>query len=82
MDLVILDRDLTEIVTDVMPRRLVMIAGNIDHARAVPRLAKQLLDDVIMFLRPVETFLELPAIDNVTDQIERLATRIFEKMEE
>ena len=74
MELVVfLDRDLAKIETEIMACGLVMIARDIDHAGAVPRLAEQFLDDIIMFLRPVEAFFQLPAIDDIANEIERLA---------
>ena len=45
-------------------------------------LAKQFLDDVVMFLRPVKALFQLPAIDDVADKIQRLASRVFQEMEQ
>ena len=59
-----------------------MIARNIDHAGAVTRFSQQFLDDVIMFLRPVEAFFQLPAINDVADQIQGFTARIFQKMQQ
>jgi hypothetical protein len=59
-----------------------MIARNIDHAGAVTRFSQQFLDNVIMFLRPVEAFFQLPAINDVADQIQGFAARIFQKMQQ
>ena len=48
----------------------------------MPRLAEQFLHHIIMLLRPVEAFFQLPAIDDVADQIQRFAAGIFQEMQQ
>ncbi len=59
-------------MADVVAREFVVIAGHIDHARALARLAQQLLHDVIMGLRPIPAALQAPAVDDVADEINRV----------
>ena len=49
-----------------------MIAGDVDDARAVLRLAEDRADDVVVRLRPEERLLQAPQIDDVADQVERV----------
>ena len=81
MDVVFLDSNLAKIETEIMARGFVMIAWNIDNASTVAGLAKQFLNDVIMFLRPEKAFLQLPTINNIAYEIEFLTTCVFQKME-
>ena len=47
-----------------------MVARDVHNARAFARFAQQLLYDVIVGLRPVPVMTKLPAINDVTDQID------------
>ena len=82
VDVVFLDSNLAKIETEIMARSFVMIARNIDNAGTVAGLAKQFLNDVIMFLRPEKAFLQLPAINDIAYEIEFLTTCVFQKMEQ
>ena len=81
VDVIFLDSNLAKIKTEKMARGFVMIAWNIDNASTVAGLAQQFLDDVIMLLRPEKAFLQLPAINDIANEIECLATCVFQKME-
>ena len=50
-----------------MAAELVVIARNVDDARTFARRAQDLLDDVVVRLRPVPFATDLPAVDDVTD---------------
>ena len=76
------DVDAAEVVADVAARELVVVAGNEDHARALARLAQQLLDDVVVRLRPVPAAAQLPAVDDVADEVERLALGAAQEVEQ
>ncbi len=65
--------DAAEVVLHVAPRELVVVAGHEDHARALAGLAQDLLHHVVVALRPVPAAPQLPAVDDVTDQVQRLA---------
>ena len=47
------DLDAAEAQADELARELVVVARHEDHARAVAHLAQQLLDDVVVRLRPI-----------------------------
>ena len=66
----------------VVAQKLVVIAGDVDDARALARLAQELLDDVVVLLRPVPAPLEPPAVDDVADEIEGLGVVAAEEIEE
>ena len=54
-----------------------MIARDTDHAGAVTHFSQQLPNDVIMFLWPVEALFQLPAVNNITTQIEGFTSGVF-----
>jgi hypothetical protein len=64
------DRDAAEIHTDVVTRRLVVIARHIHHLRALARLAQDFLHDVVVQLVPVPAPFQLPAVDDVADEVQ------------
>ena len=76
------DFDAAEIEAGVIAREFVVIARHIDDARALARLAQQLLDDVIVRLRPVPAALQPPAVDDVADEIDRVGVVVFEEIEQ
>lgn len=53
-----------------MARTLVVVARDVDYLGALPCLAQDLLDDVVVRWVPVPPALQLPAIDDVADQIQ------------
>ena len=58
-----------------------MVAGDVDDARALATLPEQLLNHIIMGLWPVKAFpLHAPAIDDVTDQIDRVCVMLTQKI--
>ena len=59
-----------------------MIAGHIDDLRALAPLAQELLDDVVMRLRPVPASLQPPAVDDVADQIDLLGLVLAQKVDQ
>ncbi len=58
-----------------------MIARQVDDARALARLAQQLLHDVVVVLRPVPARAQLPAVDDIADQIDRVGVVIAQEIE-
>ena len=64
-------------------QELVVVARDIDDLGALARLAQQLLDDVVMALRPIPARApEPPAVDQIADEIERLGVIGLEEFEE
>ncbi len=76
------DFDSAEIVIQIFACELVVVAGNVDDACALARLAQELLDDIVMRLWPEPAALETPAVDDVSDQIDRLGLRVSEEIEQ
>jgi hypothetical protein len=50
-------------------QKFVVVAGDIDDARALARFAQYFLNNVIVLLRPVPGASKPPAVDNVANQI-------------
>ena len=48
-----------------------MVARDVNDARAFARFAQNLLNDVVMLLRPVTAATQLPDVDQVAHHIER-----------
>src|SRR5204863_1952434 len=63
-------------------QHLVVIARHIDDARALARLAQELLYDVIVRLRPVPSAAQGPAVDDVADEKNRLGIIFAQEVEE
>ena len=59
-----------------------MVAGDVDHPGTFAHLAEQLLDDVVVGLRPIPTTLEAPTVDDVADEIDRLRVVMLEEIED
>jgi len=66
------DLDHAEVRAEIIAQEFVVIAGEIDNARALAALAQDLLDDVIVRLRPIPRPFQAPAIDDIADQIDCL----------
>ena len=66
----------------VSPRKLVVVAGHEDHACALARLAQQLLHHVVVRLRPVPLPPQLPAVDDVAHQEQRLAFDVAQEVQQ
>ena len=74
--------DAAEVQSGIIAEGLVMIARDVDDPRSVLRLLEHAADDVVVAWRPVPAFAELPAVDDVADQVERLAIGRFEEIEQ
>ena len=76
------DLDAAEMRALERPQELVVIAGDVDDARALAALAQQLLDHVVVRLRPVPGAAQPPAVDDVADQIDRLGVVVAQEVEQ
>ena len=63
-------------------QHLVVIARHVDDTRALARLAQELLHHVVVLLRPVPAGFERPAVDDVTDQVDRLGVILAQEVEQ
>ena len=75
------DLDAAEGEPDELARELVVIARHEHHARAAPHLAQQLLDHVVVSLRPIEARAHAPAVDDVADEIVGLGIVVAQEVE-
>ena len=66
-------QDAAELVIEIAAQHVVMVARRQDHAGALAGLAQEFLDHVVMALRPVAGAAHPPEIDDVADQIQRVA---------
>ena len=62
--------DPAEMGAVITAQEFVVIAGNVNDAGALARLAQQLLHHVVVRLRPIPARFQRPAIDDVADQID------------
>ena len=60
----------------------IVIACDIDNPRAFARFAQEFLNHIVVGLWPVPTFFQLPAVDNVADQINRLCLVVRHKVQQ
>jgi hypothetical protein len=74
--------DAAEVVTGKIAQEFVVIAGDVDHARALAGLAQELLHHVIVGLRPIPAAFQLPGIDDVANQIDGLGIVVTKKVEQ
>jgi hypothetical protein len=65
----------------VVPRDLVVVAGDVDDPRAVAGHGQELLQDLVVGLGPVPVAGEAPAVDDVADQEELVAVVAVEELE-
>ncbi len=76
------DFDAAKMGAEEVTQELVVIAGHIDEARALARLAQQLLHHVIMRLRPIPAALQPPAVDDIADKVDRLRIMVLQEVQE
>jgi len=82
VDRLLLDAHVAECELAVLPRCLVVVAGDIDHVGALARLAQDLLHHVVVRLRPVPPALQAPAVDDVAHQVEIVALVLPQEVEQ
>ena len=75
---VFLDRD-RAVSAEMTGEKLIVIAWNVDDPRPFAGLAQNLLNHVVMLLRPVNATFERPDIDQITDDVERLELVFLEE---
>ncbi len=70
-----------EVTTRIAPEDLVVVPRHVDDLGPFARLAQDLLDDVVVALRPVPGLAQPPAIEDVPDQVEVVGLRAANKVE-
>jgi len=71
----------TEMGAVIIAQKLVVVTWDIDQASSLPRLAEQLLHDVIVGLWPIPAGAKLPAVDDIADQINNVGIMIAQEVE-
>src|SRR5665811_806762 len=65
-----LDGDAAELRTAIVAHRLVMVARDVDELGAFAHFAQELLQDVVVGLRPIDAAPDAPEVDDVADQVD------------
>ncbi len=76
------DFDPAEVQAGELAEHLIMIARDIDDPGPAMRALQNAPDDVIVRGRPVELLLQPPAINDVADQVHRLAVGVVEEVDQ
>ena len=74
--------DAAEIRAEVVAQEFVVVARHVDESRPLAHLAQDLLDDVVVRLRPIPAALQPPAIDDVADEVDRVGIVMPQKVEQ
>ncbi|MBA7680558.1 hypothetical protein ES703_88878 [subsurface metagenome] len=82
MDGVLHHIDTAEMRAVIFAQELVVIAGHVNDLGALARLAQQLLHEVIVGLRPVPVRLQRPAVDDISDEIDRVGVVNAEEIQQ
>ena len=61
------------VFTEESAHHLVVVAGDVNETRALAAFAQDFLDDIVMALRPVTAAAQAPDVDEVADEVQRLA---------
>ncbi|KAF1857770.1 hypothetical protein Lal_00041159 [Lupinus albus] len=64
------------------PKELVVVARQVDDVRPLADLAQELLHHVVMGLRPVPAGAELPAVDDVADEVDGVRVVVPQEAEQ
>ena len=60
----------------------IVVADDVDDFRSLPAFAQKFLNDIVVFLRPVDASAQGPDVDEITDKVESVELHILEKFEE
>jgi hypothetical protein len=80
--IVAMDLDSAELHAGVVAQALVVVARDQDEARALAHLAHQLLQHVVVGLRPDRAAPHAPEIDDVADQVEDFRLALAQQVEQ
>src|SRR4030095_3254548 len=78
MKCMFLDSD-RAVSAEMTGEKLIVITWNVNDPRPFAGLAENLLNHVVMLLRPVNATLERPDVDQITDDVERFELIFLEK---
>ncbi len=74
--------DAAEMGAVIAAQEFVVVAGDVDQAGALARLAQQLLHHVVVRLRPIPRRAQRPAVDDVADQVDGVGVVVAEEVEQ
>ena len=74
--------DAAEMRSIIVAQEFVVVARQIDHPRALARFAQELLNDIVVLLRPKPARAQLPAVNDIADEIDRVGVVVAQKTEE
>src|SRR6185312_1761194 len=74
--------DTAEMRAVEVAQELVVVAWDVDHARALARLAQELLHDVVVGRGPVPVGTQRPAVDDVADEVDGVRVVVPQKVEQ
>ena len=77
----VLDLDAAEVLAAVLAHALVVIARDEDDARALAHLAQQLLQHVVVRLRPDGAAADAPEVDDVADEVDGVGLGLLQEVE-
>ncbi len=78
----VLDLDAAEVLAAVLAQAFVVVAGDEHDARALAHLAQQLLQHVVVRLRPDGAAADAPEVDDVADEVDGVGVGLLEEVEE
>jgi hypothetical protein len=81
VDRVLLDRD-ASIIAEIATHVFIVVPGDVNYFGAFSALAKEFLDNIVVFLRPENALLQRENINKVSDYVQRLEVILSEKIEQ
>ena len=82
MDRLSFDLDPAEGQAEELSGEFIVVAGDEHHPRAAPDFAQQLLNDVVMRLRPIPACAESPAVNDVADEVDRVGLHMAQHVQD
>jgi hypothetical protein len=74
--------DAAEMGAGKIAQEFVMIAGDIDDAGPLARLAQHFLDHVIAILRPIPAALQPPAVNDIADEVDCIGLVVAQEIQQ
>jgi hypothetical protein len=71
-----------EMGATVVAQEFIMVAGNVDDSCSFASLTQQFLYDVVMRLRPVPPGAQLPAVDDIANEVDGVGLVMTKKIKE
>ena len=81
MDRVLLNRD-ASVIAEVAAHVFIVVPRDVNYFGAFSALAKEFLDDIIVFLRPEITLLQRGNINEISDHVQRVEVVLSKKIKQ